>query len=1016
MAIYDLTIGVPTFMKESWAESSSIAVNSNMSVTYDGYCATLTNNASSNGGAWINNTPFPSTISGNTSDTAQILYICAEARGYSTNTVGAARFWYRRHINGSTDITNAAMTTLNGEMDVPNDNKWYILSARPTTFSNGNFYEYLALCPVIYPSNGVGDKASFRNVKVFNLTEIYGHGNEPSKEWCDKNLTGSGLLTNLTMARTANFTNMDAPTKEVFTFKAGQLALIQGSMIKPKYGHKYYGRCYQKSPAGHTWGDARFEYYAEDVAGTGLLVFGYMEPTNNEWKILSSIQTLTGEPTGENWYLRSFVSGGNADSYRKEMMIIDLTESFGPGNEPTKEWCDVNIPFFEGELTIIPDLKVGDTINCPYSGKRQGILLHKGKYLLETYGAQGGTYNTAAPGGKGGYTRGALKLYKDTGLLVYAGGQGVAYGTSTYTSQGGGGFNGGGGAGYRGGGGGGASDIRISYDSLYARVLVAGGGGGSHYYSATYKASGGTGGGAIGTKGNAYSTSYATWVGNAGSLIAGGTGGAGSSANYNGKAGSFGQGGNTGYKYNSTSYHSNGAGGGGWYGGGAAGNYSSSSHTRSCGGGGGSAYYYNADTAQFYPDNCLLKTDDYLQGCLLKTGVQSGNGYCSITVLSNNTLDDTVYLGDQSIESLVLGEDNIKEIFLGEHQITPKLPTFLNYIELKGNQYIDTGYKPSSKTTFEIDIEITSLNGKSTTDSWFPMFGTRDTSTSPCINSFASFHSATANTSVSFVYGNTDNTTIATTSSVLGRNTIKIDKNIYYFNNTAIFTATENTFAAAQSLVIGSIKNIGGDVDGRRLFAKIYSIKIWDNGVLIKHYKPALDNNKTICLYETINREYYYSLGTEELYSEDAFETVVHVNRSILDEGSFVNVTPTYLTGQQNGSDGFTIVGRNSGASGSATYAGDLKWEYDIDLTNVEELIFYCKKGANHGICKICIDGVQKLWVHYNDLPTAWTQYKIDLRTYTGTHKIGFVGGYTDSTGNTSSSTSYCDIKFVRRK
>ena len=152
-------------------------------------------------------------------------------------------------------------------------------------------------------------------------------------------------------------------------------------------------------------------------------------------------------------------------------------------------------------------------------------------------------------------------------------------------------------------------------------------------------------------------------------------------------------------------------------------------------------------------------------------------------------------------------------------------------------------------------------------------------------------------------------------------------------------------------------------------------------------------------------------LGNNQIFPGLLKELVV--TRAVLDEGAFVNVTPTYLTGQQNNSDGFTIVGRNATASGSATYAGDLKWEYDIDLTGINIVRFYCKKGANHGICKICVDGAQKLWVHYNDLPTSWTQYSVDLTEYTGVHKIGFVGGYTDATGNTSSSTSYCDIRFT---
>ena len=34
-------------------------------------------------------------------------------------------------------------------------------------------------------------------------------------------------------------------------------------------------------------------------------------------------------------------------------MVIDLTEAFGEGNEPTKEWCDTNIPYFDGATEIM---------------------------------------------------------------------------------------------------------------------------------------------------------------------------------------------------------------------------------------------------------------------------------------------------------------------------------------------------------------------------------------------------------------------------------------------------------------------------------------------------------------------------------------------------------------------------------------------------------------------------------------------------------------------------------------
>ena len=143
--------------------------------------------------------------------------------------------------------------------------------------------------------------------------------------------------------------------------------------------------------------------------------------------MMSSIQELTGEPTETTWTYRSFTVNGSTDAYRKEMMIVDLTEAYGPGNEPTKEWCDKNIPFFEGELTLRPGLKEGDIINCPYSGSKKGILLPIGVYNLETWGAQGGSYNESyAIGGRGAYATGWYKAKRPSGLILYAGGKGSA--------------------------------------------------------------------------------------------------------------------------------------------------------------------------------------------------------------------------------------------------------------------------------------------------------------------------------------------------------------------------------------------------------------------------------------------------------------------------------------------------------------------------------------------------------------------------------------------------------------
>ena len=277
-------------------------------------------------------------------------------------------------------------------------------------------------------------------------------------------------------------------------------------------------------------------------------------------------------------------------------------------------------------------LTAGQVIDFPYTGAVQTISLPKGTFLLECWGAQGGSFNTSYLGGYGGYSYGTLKLADETEMYVYVGGQGGLANTSTthYT----GGFNGGGKGVYRdydtstvSTGGGGGSDVRIGSDSLYARVIVAGGGGGSCDR-----------GGSIAT------ICYGGGLtGGCGYSSGGGTQTAGGYSTDSSRSGSFGQGRDSvsGTNYN----YGCGGGGGGWYGGGA--NYYSDSSTYYNYVGGGSGYVYTADTAVNYPSGCLLNEEYYLTDATTiggnqtflnpETGVssvgRSGNGYVRITVL-----------------------------------------------------------------------------------------------------------------------------------------------------------------------------------------------------------------------------------------------------------------------------------------------------------------------------------------------------------------------------------------------
>ena len=185
-----------------------------------------------------------------------------------------------------------------------------------------------------------------------------------------------------------------------------------------------------------------------------------------------------------------------------------------------------------------------------------------GTYKIELWGAQG----LSEYGGKGGYTKGEIKLNQNDNFYVYVGGTN--------------GYNGGGSSSNKSGGG--ATDVRLTtgtfdnFDSLKSRIMVAAGGG-----AVTNNDSGalaGNAGGLVGYDGVAHSYVGSTYIGTGASQSSGGK--IGSSAT-SGTNGTFGIGGTGGVGPGDPN-HTGCGGGGGYYGGGA-----SAWHA---GSGGGSSY------------------------------------------------------------------------------------------------------------------------------------------------------------------------------------------------------------------------------------------------------------------------------------------------------------------------------------------------------------------------------------------------------------------------------------------
>lgn len=229
-------------------------------------------------------------------------------------------------------------------------------------------------------------------------------------------------------------------------------------------------------------------------------------------------------------------------------------------------------------------------VTFSYTGAQQTYTPEiAGYYMLEVWGAQGGTNSNNGVGGKGGYSSGVVYLDTTDTLYIYVGGSGTTGGLA-------GGFNGGGpGINYNGGGG--ATDIRVEGNTLYHRIIVAGGGGSGSRGSSLDGGNGGAGGGLDGIP-----------CANCGVYGGGSQTGPGSSG--------------AGFGYGEPARDVNscggidGSGGGGWYGG------SAGSHSILClgdqAGSGGSGFAYDGT-------NTVPEGYSVLNHTLASTVVLSGN-------------------------------------------------------------------------------------------------------------------------------------------------------------------------------------------------------------------------------------------------------------------------------------------------------------------------------------------------------------------------------------------------------
>ena len=176
--------------------------------------------------------------------------------------------------------------------------------------------------------------------------------------------------------------------------------------------------------------------------------------------------------------------------------------------------------------------------------------------------------------------------------------------------------------------------------------------------------------------------------------------------------------------------------------------------------------------------------------------------------------------------------------------------TDVDHITATKYQYIDTGFAPSNNTKVEVDFMQTVKNSTET--------GVVIGSESP------RFIIATDTTSnqLRFDFGTKKEQTTGSSSYTIlnNRYLVSMDKGKCYVNNEpiSIDMSNETEFTSTVNIWIGA--DNGYPQNDVKFLGNIYSVKIWDNDVLVRDFTPVKrDQDGTYGLLDKVNNKFYRS-------------------------------------------------------------------------------------------------------------------------------------------------------------
>lgn len=182
----------------------------------------------------------------------------------------------------------------------------------------------------------------------------------------------------------------------------------------------------------------------------------------------------------------------------------------------------------------------------------------------------------------------------------------------------------------------------------------------------------------------------------------------------------------------------------------------------------------------------------------------------------------------------------------------------VEYIESTGTQYINTMYYPNNLTDVECKFMFNQLSSNAVPS----VFGVRESN-----NGVSQFLMSVSNGAL-FIVNGLNNTSVPSVRPLVNTEyVIRITPQAVYWNETKVLDMTSS---------VANCRNLSMFMFGRntwsglanQFYGKIYYLKIYEAGVLVRDFIPCKNPSNVIGMYDTVNDVFYTNAGSGEFLYE----------------------------------------------------------------------------------------------------------------------------------------------------